>query len=317
MKTILSRGLSLSLGAALSLAAATAGAAELHPSATVTGDQIRLGDLFDGAGEVADRVVAPAPAPGRQISFDGEFLTRLSQLHHLDWKAPEHQGKVVVTRASRTVSLEDMRATVVEALTRRAVGGRLQVEFDNPGLQVVVPSSPAPVVTVDAVNYNPSQSRFTADVIVGFGGPAPQRVTLGGRAILMVEMPVLTRRVNPGEAIERADIAWVEFSSTQLSGNLAASETDLIERTPRRSLPVNAPINLYDIQAPKLVTRGQMVTMVLRTPTMLITTQGKATQDGIKGEVIRVTNVQSNRTIDATVTNINQVAVSVPGIALN
>jgi len=203
------------------------------------------------------------------------------------------------------------------ALTRRTVGGRLQVEFDNPALQMVVPSNPPPVITVDNVFYNPGQSHFSADAIVGFGGPAPQRITVGGRTTLMIEMPVLARRVNPGEVIAAADIGWVEFNSAQLYGNIAASEADLVGRTPRRSLPVNTPINLYDIQAQKLVLRGQMVTMVLQTPHMLLTTQGKATQDGAKGEVIHVLNVQSNRTIDATVTGSNQVAVAAPGAFLN
>lgn len=314
MKTTL---LGLSLAAALTLAASAAGAVELRAAVTVTGDQIRLGDLFDGTGDQADQVVAPAPVPGRQTIFSGDFLLRLGQNHNLDWKPSATEAKSVVTRASRTVVLEDMRAQIIAALTRRAVGGRLQIDFDNPALQVVVPASPAPVITVDSINYTPTQSRFSADVVVGFGGPSPQRVTVGGRATLMVEMPVLTRRINPGELIGRADIAWVEFTSSQLVGNLAAGEADLVDRTPRRSLPVNAPINLYDIQAPKLVTRNQMVTMVLRTSNMLITTQGKATEDGVKGEVIRVVNVQSNRTVDATVTSTNQVAVSVPGITLN
>ena len=130
-------------------------------------------------------------------------------------------------------------------------------------------------------------------------------------------MPVLNRRVNAGEIISRADIGWIEVNANQISGNLAASEADLINRTPRRSLAINTPVYLYEVQQPRLVTRGQLVTMVLRTRNMTLTTQGKATQDGAAGEVIRVVNTQSNRTVDATVLSANEVTVFVPGAAIN
>jgi flagella basal body P-ring formation protein FlgA len=133
----------------------------------------------------------------------------------------------------------------------------------------------------------------------------------------MVDMPVLTRRVNPGEVITHADIGWVEISANQLVGNIASSETDLVNRTPRRSLQVNAPIFLYDVIPLKLVLKGEMVTMVLQTQNMYLSTQGKAVQDGAKGEVIRVQNLESNRIVEATVIGTNQVAVHVPGAVMN
>jgi flagella basal body P-ring formation protein FlgA len=297
--------------------ALTANAAQLRPSATVTDDQIRLGDLFDGMTDQADREVAPAPAPGRQTVLDGDFLQRLAQSYHVDWQPGTADTRIVVTRASRTVGIDELRGAVVEALGRRAVGGRLEVDFDNPTLRVVVAANQPSAISVENLYYSQVLNHFSAEVVIGAGGSAPQRVTVAGHATLMVEMPVLVRRVNPGEVITHADIGWVEINANQLVGNIAASETDLISRTPRRSLPVNAPIFLYDVQPLRLVSKGQMVTMVLQTPTMFLSTQGKATQDGAKGEVIRVQNLESNRIVDATVVGSNQVAVYVPGAVMN
>ncbi len=315
MKPIITLGLS----AALSLLALGADAAQLRTAATVADDQIHLGDLFDGTGEQAERPVAPAPAPGRTQVFDAEFLTRLAQTYHVDWQ-PNPDGseaKVTVTRAGRTVGIDDLRAPIVQALSHRAVGGKIQVEFENPAFHMMVPAGPPPVISVDNLYYSQVLSHFTADLVIGVGGPAPQRITVGGHATLLVDMPVLLRRVNPGEVITHADIGWVEMNANQLVGNIAASESDLVNRTPRRSLSVNTPVFLYDVIPLKLVTKGQMVTMVLRTPTMLLSTQGKAVQDGARGEVIRVQTLESNRIVDATVVGSNQVAVTVPGAAIN
>ena len=306
----------ISLGAMLSLAAFGADAAQLRLNATVTDDAVRLGDLFDGLAKgEAERPVAPAPVLGRTNAFDADFLRRLATTYHVEWQPASKDTRILVTRAARTIGLEEIRKPVLTALSRRAAGGRLEVEFDNPQLQVVIPSGPLPTITVEDLYYNPNQGRFTADAVVGAGGPTPQRVAIGGRASLIVEMPVLTRRINAGEVITHADIGWIEFNANQLSGNLAASEAELVNRTPRRALAINTPIYLYEMQAPKLVSRGQLVTMVLRTRTMTLSTQGKATQDGAMGEVIRVVNTQSNRTIDATVVSAAEVDVFVPGAA--
>jgi flagella basal body P-ring formation protein FlgA len=170
---------------------------------------------------------------------------------------------------------------------------------------------------VENLYYSQILSHFSAELVLGAGGTAPQRITVAGHATLMVDMPVLVRRVNPGELITHADIGWVEIAANQLVGNIAASESDLINRTPRRSLQVNAPIFLYDVVPLRLVTKGEMVTMILKTSTMYLSTQGKAVQDGAKGEVIRVQNLESNRIVDATVVGSNQVAVYVPGAVLN
>ena len=306
----------LSLGTLFSFAALGADAAQLRLNATITDETIRLGDFFDGLAKGdSERPVSPAPVLGRTVTFDADFLRRLAQTYHVDWQPAARETRIMVTRAARTIGIDELRKPVMTALARRAAGGRLEVEFDNPQLQVVVPSGPLPDITVEDLYYSPNQNHFSADAVIGAGGPAPQRVSLSGRASLIVEMPVLTRRINPGEVISRADIGWVEFNANQLNGSLAASETDLVNRTPRRSLAVNTPVYLYEIQAPRLVTRGQMVTMVLRTRNMTLTTQGKAAQDGTAGEVIRVVNTQSNRTVDATVVSANEVSVFVPGAA--
>ncbi|MEI8396167.1 MAG: flagellar basal body P-ring formation chaperone FlgA [Rhodospirillaceae bacterium] len=305
----------LSLAAALTLAATGADAARLRPSAVVTGERIHVGDLFEGAGE-ADRPVAPAPAPGQSVRFDAGYLARIAAAYHIDW-TPRSDSRITVSRANRTIGMEELRGPVTGALARRALGGRLQVDFDNPGLQVIVPAGSSPVVTVENIYFNPSQPHFSTDVLIGAGGPSPQRITITGQATLFMEIPVLIRRLNPGDVITRADIGWVEFNANQLVGEIAASETDLIDRTPRRGLAVNSPISLRDIQTQRLIARNQLVTMVLQTPTMLLTTQGKATQDGAKGEVIRVVNIQSNRTVDAIVSGPGKVSISVPGSLIN
>lgn len=61
------------------------------------------------------------------------------------------------------------------------------------------------------------------------------------------------------------------------------------------------------LQKPQLVDRGEPVTITYRQGVLLLTAKGKAMQSGAKGDIVRVTNVNSSKTIDATVIGSNQV----------
>jgi flagella basal body P-ring formation protein FlgA len=75
---------------------------------------------------------------------------------------------------------------------------------------------------------------------------------------------------------------------------------------------------MNDLQKPVAIARGSMVSVVLKTPAMLLTTQGRALDDGAIGDVIRVLNTRSNMTVQGTVSASGEVIVSPAGsLALN
>ena len=58
------------------------------------------------------------------------------------------------------------------------------------------------------------------------------------------------------------------------------------------------------------VRRGEMVTLVYVAPGMQLTTRARATADAAIGDPVRVVNLQSNRTVDATVTGVGAASAS-------
>ncbi len=308
----------LKIGLAFSMISFGAQAAQLRLNAVTPSDVVRLGDIFEGivSGD-AERPVAPAPAYGQPVTYDADFLRRLAETYHVNWQPSSQATRITVSRSARIIGITELRPPLAAALARRSSGGRLEIEFDNPEIQLAVPTGLMPAITISDVFFNPRVGRFTAEAVVGAGGPAPQRLALTGQAHVIIEMPVLNRRVNAGEVILPSDIGWVEVDAKEIYGNIATSEADLVNHTPRRSLAANMPVYLHEVQAQRLVARGQMVTMVLRTNNMLLTTEGRATRDGGAGEVIKVINTQSNRAIDATVISANEVSVFAPGFARN
>lgn len=202
-----------------------------------------------------------------------------------------------------------VEAVLSDALSRVVTVGRLQMELDSRAVELRAPQG-AGGLAVENLYYSPVQGRFAAEIVVT---GSQVRLPVSGRAFGVVQIPVLSRRVIPGDVIGPGDIDWLDVRADQTTSDTAATDAQLIGMTPRRGVSTNQPVRLRDLQSPRMVDKGSMVTITLSTPSMTLTTQGKALQDGGKGEVIRVVNTQSNRIVEATVAGPNVVAVAKPG----
>ncbi|CAO3446172.1 flagellar basal body P-ring formation chaperone FlgA [Azospirillum largimobile] len=202
-----------------------------------------------------------------------------------------------------------VEAVLSDALSRVVTVGRLQMELDSRAVELRAPQG-AGGLAVENLYYSPVQGRFAAEIVVT---GSQIRLPVSGRAFGVVQIPVLSRRVIPGDIIGPGDIDWQDVRADQTTSDTAATDAQLIGMTPRRGVSTNQPVRLRDLQSPRMIDKGSLVTITLSTPSMTLTTQGKALQDGGKGEVIRVVNTQSNRIVEATVAGPNVVAVAKPG----
>ncbi len=206
-----------------------------------------------------------------------------------------------------------VEAVLSDALSRVITVGRLQMDLDTRSIELRAPQG-AGGLSVENLYYNPVQGRFAAEIVVTNTQPTV-RLPVAGRAFGVVQVPVLARRVVPGDVIGPPDIDWQDVRADQTSSDTAATDAQLIGMTPKRGVPTNQPVRLRDLQSPRMVDKGALVTITLATESISLTTQGKALQDGGRGEVIRVVNTQSNRIVEATVAGPNMVAVAKPGFA--
>ena len=198
-----------------------------------------------------------------------------------------------------------------DALSRHVTVGRLQMELDNRAMELRAPAG-AGSLTVENLYFNPAQGRFAAEMVVADTRPVV-RLPVSGRAYGVIQVPVLSRRIAPGDVIGPGDVDWQDVRADLTGSDIAATDAQLIGMTPRRGVPVSQPVRLRDLQSPRVVDKGSLVTITLATENLTLSAQGKALQDGGKGDVIRVVNTQSNRIVEATVAGPNTVAVAKPG----
>lgn len=288
--------------AVLFIVAVAADAATLRERVVVDGDEVTLGDLFEGlAPDRAAIPIARAPELGREVTLEAPWVARVARAYRVDYRPASPYERITLVRASHWVEPAAVAAAVLADLRRHLGEGRIEVQYDGRVPELHLPTDVAATVTVAEFAFEPITGRFTGTLAAPAEGPAAVQVAISGRAAVMIEVPVPATRLRSGAPIDAADLTLVEFESRRLDDGMALSEDELIGMSPRRTLAPGAPVRLADVQPPIVVARGDRITMQVRYGTLSVTARGRALQDGAMGDVIRVTNLDSRRTIEATV----------------
>ncbi len=288
-------------------------------SAVVDAATVRLGDLFEGLGpELAERPVTTAPAPGRRASFDAPALARLAAAHGIAWRPTGGADRVEVVRASHEIGAAEIADALKLAAMDAGAPDTIDVSLDNRSLTLHLPADAERSFAFENVRWDAARNRLQADLVAPApgAGPAILRQAVGARAVDVLEVPVLTRRIAPGEIIVDADIAWMTVARDRLGADAVTDLAALVGHTPRRAVAPNQPVRTRDIRTPVVVAKGGFVTIALKTSSMALTAQGRALEDGGLGEVIRVVNTASGRMVEATVAGNGLVTVEPAGMAL-
>ncbi|MSO93912.1 MAG: flagellar basal body P-ring formation protein FlgA [Rhodospirillales bacterium] len=298
-------------------AAPATGGAILRSTVTVNDPVIRLGDLFINAGDKAEIAIAHSPAPGKKQVFDARTLYRLANAHGLPWRPLNPTEQAVVERESTVVTAEEIETLIKSALLEKGLDSRSDVEIGNRMLRLHLPIDAAAGPTVEDVTYDVRTHRFAAVLVAPSDGRSNQRVRVTGRTLLMAEVPVLNRRLLAGETIGKQDIQWVKVASDRLQTDTIVAAEDLVGKAAKQGLRVGAPVRTTEVRRPILVEKGSLVTIVLKRPQMLLTSQGRALESGSEGETVRITNTFTNAVVEAQVTGINTVTARPLGTVLS
>jgi flagella basal body P-ring formation protein FlgA len=287
----------------------------LKPAASIEGDMVRLGDLWDNLDSKADVVVAPAPQAGKRITADARWLLAVAQNNGVNWQPATAFDRIVIERAGQMVDIKLIESELREALTMEGVPVPFDFDISNrTALNMTIPTTGNTVgVAIRDMVWDPRNNRFTATVEAPAGAPNALRQRVNGHVFQVARVPVLNRSVGRGDVITDRDIEWVEARAEAVRRDIVTDARQLIGLEPRLQVRQGAPIRLGDLQRPVMVPRNSTVTIVLKSQFMTLTTQGRANEEGGKGDVIHVTNLQSKRVVEAVVDGPGTVTVAANG----
>src|SRR5882757_976143 len=139
----------------------------LRRAATVTGDIVRIGDLVDNAGAVAEVAIFRAPDLGQTGSVPAARVREAVRSHHIISLDTRGLDEVLVTRASRAINTKEVEARVLRALAGQpgvTDTKDLSASFDNEVRTFHI--EPAAELGIARLGYDKQTRRFdvTLDV---------------------------------------------------------------------------------------------------------------------------------------------------------
>jgi flagella basal body P-ring formation protein FlgA len=307
MKQIITALLAALLG--MWIAAAYASEVTLRTAVIVEGSYVTLGDLFENSGPNAARNIAYAPAPGRRATFDAKWLYRVANAYGLQWRPFSTTVHAVVERASQVVQRDEVQDALLTALRDRGVKNEVEIELANQHLNLHVAAEKASTVGVEGLIFDPASGRFVATVAVPANDPAATRTRVTGKVHKLVSVPVLAEEKKRGEVIRPTDIVWRDVRSSEIRDHVVTDDDNLIGMSAKRGIKAATLVHASQVRRPVMVPKGALVQIELARGPMSLSVQGKALEEGSKGDVIRVANIRSSRVIEAQVSGPNRVDV--------
>lgn len=287
----------------------TARAVSLKQNSVVSGDTIVLGDVFQGLPANQDKVLGLAPQPGQEMVLNARTLLRIAIALDLPWRPATSGDHIVLTRAASIVSRDMIEDAVRAELEKDGVEGNYKVSIPDTAAQIILAPDLEPGVEITGFNYKPETGWFEAMAVAPSAANPVRSQKINGTVHKLIEVPVLRATLNAGDIIGARDLDLIEIKETDLRPDMIKDANELIGMTPRRMAVSGRPMKSSDLESPRIVTRGDIVTMQFMQGGLLLTANGKAMEHGAKGDTIRVVNSSSNKTIEALVTGSKEVTV--------
>jgi flagella basal body P-ring formation protein FlgA len=266
----------------------------LRGDITVNKSVVTIGDMFEGAGSLAETGIFMAPAPGTTGVVPLADVERAAAMAGLTEFENVGYTRVRVARASTLVGPVMLEALIDADLERRGiisgeVTAELRFDLADVSFDAAAVDDPARLVSL---RYTPGNDGFSARfMIAGIDQP----VELGGTIRLMTKAPRLAQTLPAGTILAEADFEFAEVPLATADAGGYADLTQLLGKQLVRQARGGIMLKASDVTEPKVVNRNTIVTVVLNSGPMTLTVRGTALTTAAVGEPVDVLNTVTKK----------------------
>lgn len=284
-------------------------------SATVQGEEILLKDIAEIAApsrSLAETLealpVGQAPPPGLTRTFDPDLIVIKLRQHKIDPAGIriESPRQLVVAGAHRVIGSEELFQAAKSALLRgrEEEMERITVRPDTLPPDLVVPpggvelrarprltsACPEPCRRVDF-------GSIPVVVEVWVDGRLYRTVSLAVRLSLMREVVVANYPLPRHTLMKATDVRLERREIGLLQHEPLQDPALVVGRRTTRMLAMGDIVLSDAVELPQLIQKGDVVSLVVEAPGLLVTAKGIAQEGGKVGQLVRVKNTTSGREI--------------------
>lgn len=272
---------------------------------------VTVGDFYSNAGTHASKPLFRSPDMGTSGNVPASTVAERARAAGLTSAGTDGLRTVVVHRGATKIDRDQLANLVRNALVERHAGihpDSLDVKLHQAPNRVLADPKAADPIRIERVDWVQASGRFVvqASIAVELGS---EPLTLTGIAHEMVEVVTLAQPLRRGEILKEEDLTTTRLARTKTPAGAVMDPSEITGKAARTGMRANVPLSRRDFQRPILVERGDKVTVTFNMPGMKLTSRAKALDEGAKGDVIDVMNLQSRRIIPATITSRGQVRV--------
>lgn len=290
----------------------------LREKATVDDEYIRLGDLFSGLDEKTDKkVAAPAPALGKEVILTAEWLKNLTRVNKISWTPADDKAAVTVRRNAEEIDRKEIARILEKELTARGMPDKSEISLQRGPFPILVPVKSDYRLDTQSVTYDPFSQNFEAKMTLVVDGKESEKYAFSGKARTFILVPTARRDLTVGQIITESDIFMKNMpQDTRRRQTAPARQEDLIGKELKRSTRAGQILSEDDVRTKVMVAKGKLITLNFSKGGIMLTTQGKALENGGLGDTVRVMNTQSKAVVQGTVTGPETVLVTSGGMPL-
>ncbi len=285
----------------------------------VKSHKVRLGDIARITGDEPDVVktvqsivLASAPALNRSIIMGKNLIKKALLRNGFDLKEVKFvfPEKITIKNKLTRISEDEVKKAIREFIYKNMPWQKDQAKvtkIDYKG-DIVLPDGE---IQQEIIAKENSSFIGKVPLVLEFkrNGKVLKRKKIN--PIVEVLMPIVLTKVSlkRGQIISRNDVYIERQWKSKVSANIYNSEDDVIGKKATRNIRAGQPLKKSLLEIPEDISRGDKVTILAESKTLKITIPGIARENGKKGEIIKVKNIDSKKIIYARVIDSTTVKV--------
>lgn len=167
--------------------------------------------------------------------------------------------------------------------------------LDNVVVSINVGKSHVRSEQLEVNNISYDGRMFQADCISSKG----KQFIIGGKFEEAIEVPALKSDAKLGYIINEDDVVSIKISKSKNLKHVLTTSDEIIGKELKRNVSANKIISKNDLRIKTVLDKGDEVKIVYQKGRLQIEARGQALESGGQDELIRVKNLDSNKTLQA------------------
>jgi len=286
---------------------------------SVNGKEVYLGDIasISVSNEAESKLLGKvhlcqAAKPGFSVTLNiGYVKSRAKQQgvspESLIWNTPDN---IVIQTSSRIVSFEEVQ-TAGENFIKDIVGKANTTVNARPAYEIrpiVLPDSDIDI-RVESLSKYPVNGNFSLSFTFSVDGRECEKRLIPFKVEVIKDVVIASKQIESNKVITEDDLT-IASQDIGLFSEVFYEKDEIIGKCAKRAISKGSSITSDIIEQVPIIKQGDLITIFAESASLKITAQGKAMENGIKGQVIRVINISSLKELQAQVIDVNTVKIT-------